>query len=99
MKLIKVIKSVNPNKKYDAFFKDNDGKENKVSFGAEGYGDYTITRDKAQRARYRKRHEKDLLTVKNKRGLGAGSLSYWLLWGNSTSLKKNIQEYKKKYNL
>lgn len=99
MKLIKVIKSENPNKKYDAFFKDKEGKEKKVSFGAAGYGDYTITRDISQRTRYRKRHEKDLLTEKNKKGLGAGSLSYWLLWGNSTSLKKNIQEYKKKYNL
>ncbi len=99
MKLIKVVKSTNSKKKYDAFFKDKDGKENKISFGAAGYGDYTITKDKEQRQRYRKRHQKDLMTEKNKKGLGAGSLSYFLLWGDSTSLKKNIQEYKKKFNL
>ncbi len=99
MKLIKVVKSTNSKKKYDAFFKDKDGKEKKISFGAAGYGDYTITKDKEQRKRYRKRHDKDLLTEKNKKGLGAGALSYWILWGDSTSLKKNIQEYRKKYNL
>ena len=99
MKLIKVVKSANSKKKYDAFFKDKDGKEKKISFGAAGYGDYTITKDKEQRERYRKRHAKDLLTEKNKKGLGAGSLSRFLLWGDSTSLKKNIQDYKKRFNL
>tara|TARA_R110000764_G_scaffold39419_5_gene88023 strand:+ start:5006 stop:5305 length:300 start_codon:yes stop_codon:yes gene_type:complete len=99
MKLIKVVKSTNSKKKYDALFKDKDGKEKKISFGAAGYGDYTITKDKEQRERYRKRHAKDLLTEKNKKGLGAGALSFGILWGDSTSLKKNISDYKKKYNL
>ena len=99
MKLIKVVKSTNSKKKYDALFKDKDGKEKKISFGASGYGDYTITKNKEQRERYRKRHQKDLLTEKNKKGLGAGALSFHILWGNSTSLKKNISDYKKKFNL
>lgn len=99
MKLIKVVKSSNDKKKYDAFFKDEKGKEKKVSFGAAGYEDYLIHKDKERRERYRKRHQKDLLTEKNKKGLGAGALSFGLLWGNSTSLKKNIQDYKKRFNL
>jgi len=96
MKLIKVVKSTNLKKKYDALFKDKDGKEKKISFGASGYGDYTITKNKEQRERYRKRHEKDLKTNDPTR---AGYLSRFLLWGDSTSLKKNIQDYKKKFNL
>ncbi len=99
MKLIKVVKSANSKKKYDAFFKDKDGKEKKVSFGAAGYSDYLIHKDKERRERYRKRHAKDLLTEKNKKGLGAGSLAFHILWGPSTSLKKNIQDYKKRFNL
>tara|TARA_R110002012_G_scaffold78840_1_gene200760 strand:- start:307 stop:597 length:291 start_codon:yes stop_codon:yes gene_type:complete len=96
MKLIKVIKSDKPLKKWTAIFKKDDGKEKKISFGATGYGDYTLHKDKERRERYRKRHEKDLKTNDPTR---AGYLSYYLLWGNSTSLKKNIQDYKKKFNL
>jgi len=59
IKLIKVIKSSNPKKKFDAFFMI-DGKEKKLDFGAAAMDDYTITKDKEQRSRYRKRHKKDL---------------------------------------
>ena len=45
MKLIKVVKSSNPKKKYDAIFEKDNGKEKKVSFGAAGFSDYTITND------------------------------------------------------
>ena len=97
--MLKVVKSTNPSKKWTAIFRNDDGKEKKINFGAAGYGDYTITKNKEQRERYRKRHARDLLTEKNKKGLGAGALSYWILWGPSTSLKKNISEYRKRFNL
>jgi hypothetical protein len=29
----------------------------------------------------------------------AGYLSYYILWGDSTSMKKNIASYKKKFDL
>ena len=45
---------------------------------------------------YRARHKKDLDTKDFKR---AGFLSYYLLWGDNTSLKQNIEDYKKKFNL
>ena len=98
IKLIKVVKSSNPKKKFDAFFMI-DGKEKKLDFGAAGMDDYTITKDKEQRSRYRKRHKKDLLTPDNKRGVGRGALSYYILWGNSTDIKKNISDYKKRFNV
>lgn len=57
--------------------------------------DYTKTHDEAQRERYRARHAKDLLGDPTR----AGYLSYYILWGNSTNLRQNIQAYKKKFNL
>ena len=55
-----------------------------------------IKHDKEQRARYRKRHAKDLDTNDPTK---AGYLSYYVLWGDSTSVKTNISHYKNKFNL
>jgi len=96
MKLLKVVKLVNDVKKYQAIFLLDNGKEKKVKFVASGYTDYLISKDKERRERYRKRHQKDL---KTNNPLRAGYLSYFLLWGNSTSLKQNIKDYKKKFKL
>ena len=99
VKLLKVIKSDKPNKKWTAIFKMENDREKKVHFGSKGMDDYTLTKDKEQRERYRTRHKKDLMTDLNKKGLGAGALSYYILWGDSTSIKKNISDYKKRFNL
>jgi len=96
MKLISVKKSDKPTKKFMATFKKDDGKSKTTHFGAAGMDDYTLTKDKEARARYRARHAKDLKTNDPTR---AGYLSYFLLWGNSTSLSQNIKAYKKKFNL
>ena len=94
--LTSVLPSNSKTKKYVATFMLKSGKEKKTSFGAKGYDDYTIKKDKEQRDRYRKRHEKDLKTGDPMR---AGYLSFHLLWGNSTSLKQNIKDYKKRFKL
>ena len=100
MKLIKVIKSDKPLKKWTAIFKKDDGKEKKTYFGYYNVkdlkNDYTLHKDKERRERYRKRHEKDLKTNDPTR---AGYLARFLLWGDSTSLKKNISDYKQRFNL
>ena len=96
-KLLSVVKSKKTNKKYDAIFENKKTKKTKtVSFGAAGMDDYTITKDKEQRLRYRLRHKKDLET---KDPLRAGHLSWYLLWGDSTSLRENIKSYRKRFNL
>jgi hypothetical protein len=77
-------------KKLRAYFKDG----SHTDFGAKNMDDYTITHDKAQRDRYRARHKKDLLTKDPKR---AGFLSYYILWGDSTSRAENIQKYKTRF--
>lgn len=82
-------------KKFRAVFRDGD-RQFSIVFGARGYEDYTIHKDKDRRTRYRNRHAKDLRTQDPTR---AGFLSYYLLWGESTSLAKNLKEYRKMFSL
>ena len=79
-----------------AIFEDDKGKRKTTHFGAKGMDDFTLTGDKEARKRYRERHKKDLDTKDPTR---AGYLSYFILWGDSTSLNKNIADYKKRFNL
>jgi hypothetical protein len=92
MKLLRLTEPRNPAKKWRAEFSDGKG----VEFGQAGADDYTITKDKEQRDRYRARHMKDLETDDPRR---AGFLSMEILWGNSTDIARNIASYKRKYNL
>lgn len=78
--------------KWVAIFKN----EKRTPFGAKDMDDYTLTHDKDQRARYRKRHEKDLDTNDPYR---AGFLSYYLLWGESTSLATNVRSYNQRFRI
>ena len=50
MKLVKIVKSSKKNKKFDAIFLKDNGKEKTVSFGASGMNDYTLTKDKDAQA-------------------------------------------------
>ena len=96
-KLLSINKSTKKNKKLTAIFENKKTKRTKtVNFGSAGMDDFTITKDKEQRERYRKRHQKDLKTNDPTR---AGYLSYYILWGDSTSRKTNIASYKKRFNL
>lgn len=97
MKLVSITPSEKPEKKFKAVFKDEQtGRTKTTHFGAKGMDDFTKTGDKEQRARYRERHKKDLETGDATR---AGFLSYWVLWGESTSVQANIAAYKRRYNL
>ena len=95
MKIV-ISKSTNKNKKLMAEFFDDDKKIKTTHFGSAGMDDYTLTGDKKAREKYRVRHKKDLDTKDPTR---AGYLSYYILWGDSTSRDKNIKDYKKRFNL
>ena len=95
MKLLRVEKLSGDTHKYKAVF-DNDGRTKSTKFGASGMDDFTLAKNVEQRDRYRTRHAKDLQTNDPTR---AGYLAYYLLWGDSTSLQKNISAYKAKFNL
>ena len=96
MKDVKMVvkRSTKPDKKYMAIFTFPDGKKKTTHFGAAGMRDYLLTKDKERRSRYRTRHKKDLKTGDPTR---AGYLAFHLLWGESTSLRKNISDYKKRF--
>lgn len=96
MRLVSVSHSSAKGKKYTATFESSSGRTKRVSFGAAGMDDYTKTHDTEQRARYRERHAKDLETKDPTR---AGFLSYYLLWGPSTSLHQNVAAYKRRFHL
>lgn len=96
MKLIELIPATDKKHKYTAVFKTDAGRSKKTHFGLLGADDYTITGDKEQRERYRQRHTKDLKTNDPSR---AGYLSYYLLWGDSKSIQKNLADYRRKFNL
>jgi len=96
MKLLSVGPSTKADKKLMAKFETDTGRTKTVHFGAKGMDDYTITHDKEQRTRYRTRHAKDLTTRDPTK---AGFLSYYILWGDSTSLQQNISSYKSRFHL
>lgn len=93
---LKIVKSHLAAKKYDAIFTYDDGKTKTVPFGAANFSDYTIHHDKERRHRYITRHRK---SEQFDNPMSAGSLSRWILWGNSTSIRENIRDFKKRFNL
>ena len=67
----------------------------KYHFGSKNGNTYIDHHDKKKRENYIKRHRirEDWTKV------NSGSLSRFLLWGHSTSLDKNINDYIKRFNL
>lgn len=66
-----------------------------IKFGASGYSDYTIHKDKARKQRYIARHQarenwQDPFT--------AGFYSRWLLW-NKPTLQASIEDVKKRFGI
>ena len=91
-----IKKSTNPKKKLMAVFTKDNGRTKTTHFGQAGAPDYTITKDKAQRERYIKRHRKN---ENWSAPMTAGSLAKHVLWGAFTSKAKNISAFKRKFNL
>jgi hypothetical protein len=81
-----LTKSPNPKKKYRAIFVDK-GKH--VDFGAKGYSDYTIHRDKLRMRRYLHRHSGMGENWSPSGKYTAGYWSRWLLW-NKPSMRSAI---------
>jgi hypothetical protein len=96
MKLLSVKPATDGKHKYTAQFLQANGRIKTTHFGAKGMDDYTLTHDKEQRERYRQRHKKDLATKNPTR---AGFLSYYLLWGESTSFAENINTFRRRFEL
>ena len=91
-----IKKSTNPKKKYMAiFYNDNKKKVKTTHFGAAGMSDYTKHKNKSRRRRYLSRHR----SKENwDNYMSAGSLSRYILWGE-TGFRESVKKYKKKFNL
>lgn len=96
MKLLSVRPSSDPEKKYDAKFVGDSGREKTVRFGAKGYQDYTQHHDPERRRRYIERHS---ARENFQKPDTPGALSRWLLWGESTSMMKNLAAFRSRFNL
>ena len=96
MKLV-ITKSTAKNKRLKAVFTDKDFKKT-INFGFKGGSTYIDHKDKTKRKNYRARH-----SVREKKFYGsplhASTLSYFILWGESTDLNESINLFKKKFNL
>jgi len=95
-RLYTLYPSTNKNKKYDVYVKNKKtGRIKKVSFGAKGYSDYTVHKDKVRRQKYRTRHKND----KIRNPLYAGFWSWYILWGKYTSIAKCMAYVRKAFAL
>ena len=70
--------------------------DKRVPFGAVGYQDYTQHKNPLRRANYLSRHRsrEDWNNPKT-----AGALSRWILWGDSTSLQRNVASFRRRFSL
>ena len=96
MRLLGISPSANPKKRYTAICEVDNGKTKKVNFGDPNMESYVMHHDKDRRDNYRSRHARDLRTNDPMR---PGYLSYYILWGDSKNIKKNILAYKNEFDL
>lgn len=102
-KLLSVKPSPKEGKKYQATFcmcqgetKCCDKDRKKINFGQDGSSTYLDHHSKEKRDAYIARHK---VREDFNKPMTAGSLSFHLLWGKTTSLRENIAYFKKKFNL
>lgn len=98
MIIVKLLPSPKKEKKMVAII-NNNGKVNNVHFGAKGYSDFTIHKDKERMERYIARHKGSGTQDWTKKGINtAGFWSRWILW-SKPSLKDAILFTSKKFNI
>jgi hypothetical protein len=86
-----IVNSKSKNKRLTAVFSDG----SHIDFGLKGGSTYIDHGDNIKRINYIKRHKVN----ENWNKINAGSLSRYILWGDSTDLNKNIQDFKRRFNI
>jgi hypothetical protein len=89
--LLAVVPSPISSKKWRAIWSDG----TKTDFGATGYSDYTIHKDRQRRERYRMRHQSDNLDDPK----SPGALSWYILWGRYTDMQRCIAAFKRRFGV
>ena len=92
MKFVSLKLSARPNKRYVISFTEP---KKTIHFGTENGSTYIDHKDKIKRHNYLKRH----IVNEDWSAVNAGSLSAILLWGQSTNLNDNLNEYLRKFKI
>ena len=82
-------------KKYEIVFMRDSGKTLTIHFGSKNSKTYLDHKDKTKRANYIARHAPN----EQWQSVNAGSLSRYLLWGDSTDLETNLNAYFKRFGI
>lgn len=111
IKLIKIVKSTNDKKKYEAHFLLDNGKNKIVRFGQANARDFTLINDKSSpfylptmvdrnkvKSAYYKRHYKRENKLWNSSPTSPAALSKLILW-NKPTFNKSLKYYKDKFKL
>lgn len=97
MKLVKVERTPEDSRqKLIATFKDDEGKIKTVSFGIKESLSYIDGASDKVREAYLARHQRDII---NNDPTTKGNLSYYITWGDSRSLSKNVSAYKRRFGI
>ena len=92
MRFISLEKSNKPNKKLVIKFSDPNLT---IHFGSKNSSTFLDHQDKVKRSNYLKRHKVN----EDWNQINAGSLSAYILWGNSTDMYFNLINYLDKFNI
>ena len=92
MKFISLKKSNKPNKKLVITFTEPNLT---IHFGSKNSSTFLDHHDKIKRSNYLKRHKVN----EDWNQINAGSLSAYILWGNSSDMYSNLINYLDKFNI
>ena len=92
MRFISLEKSNKPNKKLVIKFSEPDLT---IHFGSKNSSTFLDHHDKVKRSNYLKRHKVN----EDWNQINAGSLSAYILWGDSTDMYANLINYLDKFNI
>lgn len=94
VRLVKLVPSKNPEKKYDAVI-EREGREKTISFGQKSAKDFTTTGDKERKQRYIARHSaRENWTDPETPGFWAKHI----LW-NKPTIAESLRDTKARFNL
>jgi len=99
-RLLRVEEASDGKHKYVAVFEKN-GREKRVSFGAEGYHDFILWNKENKKLALERRDlywERHLKDFKTHDVTSPGYLSLFILW-NKPTLDASIKDYKRRFNL
>ena len=95
MNLVSFSPSSRKGKKYEIVILKDNGRTQTIHFGSKTSQTYLDHKDKTKRDNYIARHAPNEQWDE----VNAGSLSRYILWGDSTSLDANLKAYLKRFGI